>query len=493
MEPKSKRELLDASRDMEPVAGTVEVDIPIQKLWECFRRPHLWPRWNACFRAARNRDLVRGEKLVWVFHPIRWWYPYVMPASADIVEVEPQRKVTWEVTVLPGFFARHTYHMEDLGNGRTRFGSWEKATGPTFRLTKWFWIAHFVFVKDESLKGARHLERVYKETGKLDLSDHERRRTAPPLARPALFLFLLLLLAGLVFGTWFYRSFVRMDTAELAPGVTLVTGGGGNSLVVESGGEVLVVDPKFPPISKKLRQWVEDNTEGPVTRIVNSHYHYDHTQGNVLYPGARIYAAEGVREFLREDQPEFWTSERGLPTDAVRGTRRLTVGSEEVVLTRPETAHTHGDVWVHLPRHDIVATGDIVFHGYYPFLDTHPQRGASIPGMVRLIREWTRRFPDATFVPGHGPLATARDLEEYADYLETLLRSAEEARRAGLGPEEAERRLDAGRFHLSILPVTFNKLFIPTWSSARRNVEQTYELLDQPAAASGSLVSSKDN
>jgi hypothetical protein len=65
--------------------------------------------------------LVAGRKLIWAFQPIRWYYLYKMFAIANIVNVESQSKVTWEVTALPGFYARHTYHMEDLGNGRSRF------------------------------------------------------------------------------------------------------------------------------------------------------------------------------------------------------------------------------------------------------------------------------------------------------------------------------------------------------------------------------------
>lgn len=103
-----------------PVEGTVDLPVPIDELWSLFRRADLWNRWNACFTWAKNRDLVVGQKLIWMFEPLRWFYPYKMFAIADIVEHDssgPRRKVTWEVTALPGFFARHTYHAEDLGNG----------------------------------------------------------------------------------------------------------------------------------------------------------------------------------------------------------------------------------------------------------------------------------------------------------------------------------------------------------------------------------------
>lgn len=153
--------------DMAPIQGTVDVHIPISVLWAVFRRPNLWSRWNRCFFWARNTDLVQDQNLVWCFQPIRSQYLYKMPAVARIAEVVPLRRVTWEVQALPGFFARHTYHMEDLGQACTRFGSWEQASGPSFRLTRRFWLAHFQFVCDASLAGARRLERIYDLTGEL--------------------------------------------------------------------------------------------------------------------------------------------------------------------------------------------------------------------------------------------------------------------------------------------------------------------------------------
>lgn len=182
---------LAGSTDMAPVEGTVDVRIPVSTLWEAFSRADLWPRWNRCMLWVRNRDLVRDRRLLWAFRPIRWWYPYVLPAIARIVEVKDKRRVTWEVTALPGFYARHTYHMKDLGGGRTRFGSWEKAMGRGFRLMRWFWVPHFVFVKDRSLEGVRLLEEAYLREGKIEESTLPGgRRARMPL------LLLLPLLAG---------------------------------------------------------------------------------------------------------------------------------------------------------------------------------------------------------------------------------------------------------------------------------------------------------
>jgi hypothetical protein len=174
-------EELMQSTDMEPVHGTVDVDIPADVLWECFRHANWWPRWNACMWWALNDDLVLGQQLIWAFEPLQWWYLYRLPGMATLVEVEPGRKVTWEVTVLPGLFARHSYTIEELGNGRSRFGSWEQAMGPSFRALNFFWLAHFVFVKDESLKGAQRLEEIYKQSGAIDAATLPAKNYTPSI------------------------------------------------------------------------------------------------------------------------------------------------------------------------------------------------------------------------------------------------------------------------------------------------------------------------
>ena len=109
---------------MEPITASVELDVPVDALWKAFDQPSLWPRWNPCFW-CRNKRLQLGDKLIWCFEPIRPWFGYKMPAVASIVEIEPGRKVTWEVTALPCFYARHTYSIDEMPGGRSPFTSWE--------------------------------------------------------------------------------------------------------------------------------------------------------------------------------------------------------------------------------------------------------------------------------------------------------------------------------------------------------------------------------
>lgn len=141
-----------------PVEGKIEVGLSVEAMWEAFADVRGWPDWNPCMAWARiaGGELKEGATLYWAFKPIRQRYLYRMPAVAKIVECEPQRKVTWEVSA-PGFHARHSYLFESLGPNSSRFGSWEVAEGAFYRLTRRFWLAHFRFVRDESLAGARAL------------------------------------------------------------------------------------------------------------------------------------------------------------------------------------------------------------------------------------------------------------------------------------------------------------------------------------------------
>ena len=141
-----------------PIEGYCEVGLPVERMWEHFTDVSRWPEWNPCFWRARviGGELRLGARLVWVFNSIDRRYPYKMPATAGIVELDRCERVTWEVR-FPGFHALHSYRFEPLGPESCRFGSWEVAEGAVYRGTRRFWLAHFRYVCRSSLAGAERL------------------------------------------------------------------------------------------------------------------------------------------------------------------------------------------------------------------------------------------------------------------------------------------------------------------------------------------------
>jgi hypothetical protein len=141
-----------------PIEGSVELAIPVERLWQAFLDVRSWSEWNPCFWRARvlGGELRLGATLVWAFNPIRPAYLYRMPATAKVVELERHERVTWEVTA-PGLHAVHGYRFAAVDDDRCLFGSWEVAEGRTYRAMRRFWLAHFRYVCQESLSGARSL------------------------------------------------------------------------------------------------------------------------------------------------------------------------------------------------------------------------------------------------------------------------------------------------------------------------------------------------
>ena len=145
------------------------------------------------------------------------------------------------------------------------------------------------------------------------------------------------------------------------------------------------------------------------------------------------------------------------------------------MLTHPGPAHTQGDLWAYLRTGDkeIVATGDLVFHTYYPMMDLL-EGGINIPGLINAVRTMASKHPNATFVPGHGPIATAADLNNYADYLQFLYDSVAQARQSGLTEDQAVSRIDLSKWNLTKLP-TFHGGHL-CWATAETNIRWVYQI-----------------
>jgi hypothetical protein len=156
-EPRGRRGEIAHSPPL-PIEGSVEVEMPVDRLWQIFQDVRRWPEWNPCFWRSRVRggELRVGATLQWAFNPIRPRYVYKLPAVAEVVELEQHDRVTWEVTA-PGFHALHSYRFAALDGERCRFGSWEVAEGRSYRAIRRFWLAHFRYVCRESLAGAKAL------------------------------------------------------------------------------------------------------------------------------------------------------------------------------------------------------------------------------------------------------------------------------------------------------------------------------------------------
>lgn len=282
--------------------------------------------------------------------------------------------------------------------------------------------------------------------------------------------------------SWFDTEYARVREVPLAPGVDAVLGGGGNSLLVEGNGAALLVDSKFDvfpsPAAHRLEDLVEQHLAPlhlQVSTLVVTHYHYDHTFGDSLYPDALVYGGRGARAAMLRADPEHWASGVGLVSREVSAVTSLDVGGVRVEVHRSRRGHTATDVWVRVPEANVVALGDLMFNTYFPFFDETAD-GSSLVGTVAELRAIVAAYPDATFLPGHGPPCDTAAVADYADWMERLYVAAHHAVAEGLTEAEFVHGEDVSRWDdRRVLPSMHDGLL--RWATARSTLRSAYRVV----------------
>lgn len=235
-------------------------------------------------------------------------------------------------------------------------------------------------------------------------------------------LWMLIALFGLVLcGAGYILLQVRNLQAEaVAEDVWVLFGFGGNVTLVRTGeGAVLVDSMMRRATGNRLRKRAEQLAGEPVRMVINTHYHFDHTHGNPSFAGdARIVSTRRTLEHLQQLDGGYLEKRAGLPNDTFAGEiHRLQVGDKSLLLFHPGRGHTDGDLVVLLENEGIVSMGDLLFNGYYPFIDL--EAGGSVQGWGRAL-ERVMELDFETVVPGHGPVTDAEGLRNFQRFMENL-------------------------------------------------------------------------
>jgi glyoxylase-like metal-dependent hydrolase (beta-lactamase superfamily II) len=216
-----------------------------------------------------------------------------------------------------------------------------------------------------------------------------------------------------------------LKTISLGKGLFVFSGDGGNITAIVDDGSTLLIDSGLDSRAAEVSDAIFKATMRPVTRLVNSHWHFDHTGGNVFFgsAGVTIIAQENVKKRLSsvQDVPFIGLRDghyppQALPTLTYSSSMTLTQGSQQLTLANYGSAHTDGDTVTYISPANVVVVGDIFSNHFYPIIDL--ASGGSIDGMIQsLDRVLAQTDAQTKIVPGHGPVATRADLQEYRDML----------------------------------------------------------------------------
>jgi cyclase len=222
-------------------------------------------------------------------------------------------------------------------------------------------------------------------------------------------------------------SKVEIKAIDLGHNTYMLEGAGGNITVAVGSDGIIMVDTQFAPLHDKIKAAIAKISPLPVKYVINTHYHGDHTGGNALFhkEGATIVAQDNIRVRLAAGTTNGLTGAKtppleadGLPTDTYQvGDKKIELGGRVAEIKHVINAHTDGDSWVYFPDANVLALGD-TFTRNYPNIDW--ANGGGIDGMILANERYLKAANDTTkIVPGHGPLATKVNLQEFHDMLVT--------------------------------------------------------------------------
>ena len=215
-------------------------------------------------------------------------------------------------------------------------------------------------------------------------------------------------------------SKVQMKATKVAGNVYMLEGAGGNIGVSVGDDGLLIVDDQFAPLADKIRAALKGIADKKLHFILNTHWHGDHTGGNVAFgPEATIIAHDNVRKRLSTEQKSTVfnsttppSPKEALPVITFDQTLTVHFNGEDIRAIHYPHGHTDGDSVIFFSASNVVHLGDDFFAGRFPFVDL--ESGGSVEGLVKNIGELITKIPaDAKLIPGHGPISTLDDLKSY--------------------------------------------------------------------------------
>jgi cyclase len=257
----------------------------------------------------------------------------------------------------------------------------------------------------------------------------------------------------------------KTELRQLAPNVFAYNQAGGpgilaqgvsNTGVIVGDDHLMAIDSTGAPLHAKAFIAAAKKATGdkPFRRLINTHHHGDHVNGNQFFGPIEIVSHPYCRDEVlkavpttpaRWDKREGWadgTEERTLipPTTTFEGKMVYYYGGTAVEVEFVGPAHTYGDLMVYLPKEKILFAGDLAFYYVAPFAH-NAHVGKWLQVLERILR-----MDVETIVPGHGPIGGKKELAEMGEYFRMLQSEVKTRLDAGMTPGRAAADIKLGKF-----------------------------------------------
>lgn len=238
---------------------------------------------------------------------------------------------------------------------------------------------------------------------------------------------------------------VEIKAQEVAPGVAVLFGLGGNIGVRFGEDGTVLIDDQFAPLTEKIESAVAGLGAKPVEYVINTHWHFDHTGGNENHgkKGATIIAHDEVRarmlsggNILGNDYAP--SPKAALPVVTFDQGLTLHANGDTIDVIYTGGGHTDGDSIVFWREKNVVHMGDLyIVIDSFPFVDVNS--GGSVYNLMATL-DLAIAMTDAEtiVVPGHGPVSNRAEMIAYRKVVGESVALIEELHEKGLSLDEAK-------------------------------------------------------
>ncbi len=235
-------------------------------------------------------------------------------------------------------------------------------------------------------------------------------------------------------------SKVEIKVTKVSGNIYMLEGEGGNIAASVGDDGIVIVDDQYAPLADKIQAALKNLkiTDKPVRFIINTHYHGDHTGGNVPFAnsGSTIIAQDNVRKRLESGgtagnggsvKMEVKPAEKAaLPIITFEHDVTVHLNGEDIRALHFPAGHTDGDSVIFFPKNNVVHMGDDFVRYGFPFIDV--ASGGSVQGMISAMEKAMAQLPaDVKVIPGHGDLSNLDDVRSFVKMLKETSAVVEKA------------------------------------------------------------------
>jgi cyclase len=225
---------------------------------------------------------------------------------------------------------------------------------------------------------------------------------------------------------------------KIADNLYRIPGAGGNSAAFVHKDGVLLVDTKLKDNGQALLDQIKKVTDKPLTHIVNTHTHGDHTGSNSFFPASvEVVTQENTKTNMAK-MPDFQseTGKVGMPDRTFKDKMTLFSGKEAVDLYYFGPGHTNGDAFIVFREARVMHSGDIFAGKGQPLLDVN--NGGSGVAIVDTLAKAAKGIKKVDkVITGHSEVMAWQDFVDFGEFNRLFLSHARESLKAGKTAEQA--------------------------------------------------------